>query len=191
MAGAVLDLAPRLHSPCMVVIRHAARIPVAAMRNAEVIHRRMHPCPPPRKPPRSMQTSVSSELEQSHPGRVSGLSLRDATETAHSRTFQTSLQLINALETQAGFLESGQSSKVSRTMLEDCETDEDAQPPQKKLNVITDAKDADINELAMTYLSQSQQDPGDVYARCSLARYNPQRPWLTWLLVQARCNTPP
>ena len=80
---------------------------------------------------------------------------------------------------------------MSRTMLEDCETDEDAQPPQKKLNVMTDAKDADINELAMTDLSLSQQDPGDVYARCSLARYNPQRPWLTWLLVQARCNTPP
>ena len=84
---------------------------------------------------------------------------------------------------------------MSRAMLEDCETDdptEDAQPPQKKLNVMTDAKDADIiNELAMTDLSLSQQDPGDVYARCSLARYNPQRPWLTWLLVQARCNTPP
>ena len=83
---------------------------------------------------------------------------------------------------------------MSRTMLEDCETDdptEDAQPPQKKLNVMTDAKDADINVLAMTDLSQSQKDPGDVYARCSLARYNPQRPWLTWLLVQARCNTPP
>ena len=178
----------------MVVIRHATRIPGDAKRNAEAIHRRMHPCPPPLKLPRSMQTSVSSELEQSHPGRVSGLSLRDATETAHSRTFQTSVQLINALETQAGFLESGQSSKVSRTMLEDCETDdptEDAQPPQKKLNVITDAKDADINELAITELSLSQQDPGDVYARCSLARYNPQRPWLTWLLVQARCNTPP
>ena len=79
---------------------------------------------------------------------------------------------------------------MSRTMLEDCETDEDAQPPQK-LSVMTDAKAADINELAITDLSQSQKDPGDVYARCSLARYNPQRPWLTWLLAQARCNTPP
>ena len=171
----------------MVVIRHAARIPGDAKRNAEAIHRRMHPCPPPLKLPRSMQTSVSSELEQSHPGRVSGISLRDAEEEA-------SVQIINAWETQAASVESGASSKVSRTMLEDCETDdptEDAQPPQKKLNVMTDAKDADINELAMTDLSLSQQDPGDVYARCSLARYNPQRPWLTWLLVQARCNTPP
>ena len=79
-------------------------------------------------------------------------------------------------------------------MLEDCESEEsmeDAQPPQKKLNVMMDAKDADINLLAMTDLSQSQKDPGDVYARCSLARYNPQGPWLTWLLAQARCNTPP
>ena len=76
-------------------------------------------------------------------------------------------------------------------MLEDCETDEDAQPPQK-LSVMTDAKAADINELSITfYLWQSQKDAEDVYARCSLARYNPQRPWLTWLLVQARCNTPP
>ena len=71
--------------------------------------------------------------------------------------------LNNAWETLAASVESGASSKVSRTMLEDCETDdptEDAQPPQKKLNVMTDAKDADINELAMTDLSQSQNDPG-------------------------------
>ena len=74
---------------------------------------------------------------------------------------------------------------MSRTMLEDCEIDdptEDAQPPQK-LSVMTDVKAADINELAITDLSQSQKDPGDVYVRCSLARYNPQRPWLTSLLV--------
>ena len=176
----------------MVVIRHATRIPGDAKRNAEAIHRRMHPCPPPLKLPRSMQTSVSSELEQSHPGRVSGLSLRDATGTAHSPTpLKASVQLINACEKLAASVDAGANSKVSRTMLEDCETDEDAQPPQKKLNVITDAKDADINELAITDLSLSQQDPGDVYARCSLARYNPQRPWLTWLLEQARCSTPP
>ena len=71
-------------------------------------------------------------------------------------------------------------------MLEDCESDEsmeDAPPPRKKHNVKMDAKDADINLLAMTDLSQCKKDPGHVYARCSLARYNPQRPWLTWLLV--------
>ena len=165
----------------MVVIRHAARIPVDAKRNAEEILRRVHPCPPPEVSHVGWQTSVWYELERSHPGRVCQLWLREA----------ASVQLINGWETLAVSVDSGASSKVSRTMLEDCETDEDAQPPQKKLNVMTDAKDADINELAMTDLSQSQKDPGDVYARCSLARYNPQRPWLTWLLVQARCNTPP
>ena len=171
----------------MVVIRHATRIPGDAKRNAEAIHRRMHPCPPPLKLPRSMQTSVSSELHPSLPGRVSGLSLRDATETAHSPTpLKASVQLMKL----AASVDAGANSKVSRTMLEDCETDEDAQPPQK-LSVMTDAKAADINELAITDLSQSQKDPGDVYVLCSLAMYNPQRPWLTWLLEQARCNTPP
>ena len=37
---------------------------------------------------------------------------------------------------------------------------EDAQPPQKKLNVMTDAKDADINELAMTDLFAKSEGPG-------------------------------
>ena len=52
---------------------------------------------------------------------------------------------------------------MSRTMLEDCESEdsmEDAQPPQKKLNVMTDAKDADINVLAMTDLSQVRRTRG-------------------------------
>ena len=75
---------------------------------------------------------------------------------------------------------------MSRTMLEDCESDEPmegAPPPPKKPIVKMDAKDADINLLAMTDLSQCTKDPGDVYPRCSMARYNPQRPWLTSLLV--------
>ena len=81
---------------------------------------------------------------------------------------------------------------MSRTMLEDCESDEpleDAPPLWKKQNTRMDVKDADINAdinlLAMTDLSQCTKDPGDVYPRCSMARYNPQRPWLTSLLVGA------
>ena len=62
-------------------------------------------------------------------------------------------------------------------MLEDCESDEpieDAPPPRKKQDVKMDAKDADINLLAMTDLSQcKKKDPGDVaveqgHARCSI-----------------------
>ena len=71
-------------------------------------------------------------------------------------------------------------------MLEDCESYEpieDAPPPPKKHIVKMDAKDAHINLLGGTALSQCKKDPGDVYPRCSMARYNPQRPWLTSLLV--------
>ena len=51
---------------------------------------------------------------------------------------------------------------------------EDGPPPQKKQDVKMDAKDADINLLAMTDLSQcKKKDPGDVaveqgHARCSI-----------------------
>ena len=61
-------------------------------------------------------------------------------------------------------------------MLEDCESDEpleDAPPLWKKQNTGMDAKDADINLLAMTDLSQCTKDPGDVYPRYSMARSNP------------------
>ena len=61
-------------------------------------------------------------------------------------------------------------------MLEDCESYEpmeDAPPPPKKRIVKMDANVDDINLLAVTDLSQCKKDPGDVYARCSLARYSP------------------
>ena len=86
---------------------------------------------------------------------------------------------------------------------------EDGPPPQKKQDVKMDAKDADINLSAMTDLSQCKKDPGDIavekelqkciivgvwqklkkpdpgggFFRCSQTRDNPQRPWLTSLLV--------
>ena len=65
----------------------------------------------------------------------------------------------------AASVDSGACSKVSRTMLEDCESDEpmeDAPPPPKKPIVKMDAKDADINLLAVTDLSQCKKDPGDL-----------------------------
>ena len=84
----MLDLAPRLHSPCMVVIRRDARIAEDAKRNAEEMLSCLHPCPPPRQPPPTIQTSVRQEWEQSHPGPVRPLWLRElespATATAHS-----------------------------------------------------------------------------------------------------------
>ena len=44
-------------------------------------------------------------------------------------------------------------------------------------------KDAENKLLAGKNLSPCKKDPGDVYARCSLARYVPQPPGLTSLLV--------
>ena len=59
-------------------------------------------------------------------------------------------------------------------MLEDWESDEsmeDAPPPRKKHNVKMDAKDADINLLAMTDLSQCKKDPGDIAVEKELPKY--------------------
>ena len=63
---------------------------------------------------------------------------------------------------------------MSRTRLEDCESDEqmeDGPPPRKKQDVNMDAKDADINLLAMADLSQCKKDPGDVAVEKGLPKY--------------------
>ena len=60
---------------------------------------------------------------------------------------------------------------------------DNAVPPRKEVNTKMYGKDAENNLLAGKNLSPCKKDPGDVYARCSLARYVPQPPGLTSLLV--------
>ena len=160
----------------MRVMRRDVRIAENDKRIAEENYRRMHPCPPPRRP---QYITAPPQLSQLPP--AASAPLDSPPDSA------ASVPLINTLTTLAASVDSGACSKVSRTGLEDCESSgepmEDAPPPRKKQTTKMDAKDADINLLAMTDLSQCTKDPGDVYPRCSMARYNPQRPWLTSLLV--------
>ena len=58
-----------------------------------------------------------------------------------------------------------------------------AVPPRKEGNTKMYGKDAEHNLMARKSLSQCKKGPGDVYARCSLARCIPQPPGLTSLLV--------
>ena len=60
---------------------------------------------------------------------------------------------------------------------------DNAVPPREEVNTKMYEKDAENNLLAGKNLSPCKKDPGDVYARCSLARYVPQPPGLTSLLV--------
>ena len=50
---------------------------------------------------------------------------------------------------------------------------DNAGPPRKEVNTKMYGKDADTNLLARKSLSQCKKDPGDVYARCCLARCIP------------------
>ena len=78
--------------------------------------------------------------------------------------------------TQGGYRE-----KVRRCLRDD--DWDNAVPLRKEVNTKTYGKDAENNLLARKSLSQCKKDPGDVYARCSLARCIPQPPGLTSLLV--------
>ena len=115
-----------------------------------------------------------------------------------------------ALAPLAAPVHSGVCSKASLKIYESSESDEsseDAPLPPKKKDVEMHAKDAFFNVLAVTDLSQckkrprdvavekevpkylavyyyyDKKDPGGGFFRCSQTRDNPQRPWLTSLLV--------
>jgi hypothetical protein len=63
-----------------------------------------------------------------------------------------------------------------RQQVRSCCYDDDwdnAGPPRKEVNTKMYGKDADTNLLARKSLSQCKKDPGDVYARCCLARCIP------------------
>ena len=63
-----------------------------------------------------------------------------------------------------------------RQQVRSCWSDDDwdnAGPPRKEVNTKMYGKDADTNLLARKSLSQCKKDPGDVYARCCLARCIP------------------
>ena len=78
--------------------------------------------------------------------------------------------------TQEGYLQ------LDRVCLPESYWD-DAQKPCVEVNTKMYGKDAENNSLARKSLSQCKKDPGDVYARCSLARCIPQPPRLTSVLV--------
>ena len=205
----------------MRVMRRDVRIAENAKQHDKENYRYLHPCPPPRLPQYITAPQQLSQLPpamaHSHTPPAASAPLDSPPDSA------ASVPLINTLTTLAASVDSGACSKVSRTGLEDCESSgepmEDAPPPRKKQTTKMDAKDADINLLAMTDLSQCKKDPGDVavekelhmtdlsekelqkciivgvwqklkkpdpgggFFRCSQTRDNPQRPWLTSLLV--------
>ena len=120
----------------MRVMRRDVRLAENAKRHDEENYRYLHPCPPPRLP---QYITAPQQLSQLPPAM------------AHSHTPPAASVPLDSppdSPASAASVDSGACSKVSRTMLEDCESDEsmeDAPPPRKKLNVMMDAKDADIN----------------------------------------------
>ena len=127
---------PRTQAPCMRVMRRHVRIAENAKQHDKENYRYLHPCPPPRLP---QYITAPQQLSQLPPAM------------AHSHTPPAASAPLDSppdSAASAASVDSGACSKVSRTMLEDCESDEsleDAPPLWKKQNTRMDVKDADIN----------------------------------------------
>ena len=117
-------------------MRRDVRIAENAKRRDEENYRYLHPCPPPRLP---QYITAPQQLSQLPPAM------------AHSHTPPAASAPLDSppdSAASAASVDSGACSKVSRTMLEDCESDEsleDAPPLWKKQNTRMDVKDPDIN----------------------------------------------